>query len=192
MQPSNGGQSALIFVLIAAAALLVRKGRLDPAAKDLERRQRIRPLELEWLDPLIVGAVVGPLLWHDLTKGLSYVGLGLLGAAVGLAIGALRARVMFVRALPQSRSVILTRSTAEYLLLGLLLVLKLSEDAVDRVHSPTFTLVLTALLAVAVVESLSRSIAITFKYRSELGSTVALPGSSRDSITGHRDDGQSA
>ena len=184
MQSSNGGQSALIFVLIVAAALLVRKGRLDPAAKDLERRQRIRPLALEWLDPLIAGALVGPLLWHELAKGLTYVAVGVLGAAAGTAIGVLRARVMFVRALPRSRSVILTRSTAEYLLLGLLLVLKLSEDAVDRVHSGTFTLVLTALLALAVVESLSRSIAITLRYRSAPGSTDALAASSRDSNQG--------
>jgi hypothetical protein len=192
MQSSNGGQSALIIVLIVAAALLVRKGRLDPAAKDLERRQRIRPLALEWLDPLIAGALVGPLLWHELAKGFSYVGVGLLGAALGIAIGLLRARVMFVRALPESRSVILTRSTAEYLLLGVLLVLKLSEDAVDRVHSGPFTLVLTALLALAVVESLSRSVAITLRYRSESGSLVALPESSPDSTGGHRGGGGSA
>ncbi len=180
MQSTNGGQSALNFDLIVAAALLVRKGRLHPAAKDLEPRQRIRPLALELLDPLIAVALVGPLLWHELAKGVSYVGMALLGAAVGVAIGVLRARVMFVRALPQSRSVILTRSTAEYLLLGLLFVLKLSEDAIDRVHSGPFTLVLTALLALAVVESFGRSIAITLTYRRESASTAAVAASSRD------------
>lgn len=72
---------------------------------------------------------------------------------------------MFVRALPQSRSVILTRSTAEYLLLGVLVVLRSSENAISRVHSRSLTAVLSALLALALVESVTRSIAITVKYR---------------------------
>jgi hypothetical protein len=132
---------------------------------DLEKRQRIRPIALEWLDPLIAAVVVGPLLWHELHKGASCVGLGVVGAAVGIGIGLLRARIMFVRALPQSRSVILTRSTAEYLLLGLLIILRSAEGAVERLHSRPFTLVLSALLALAVVESVTRSVAITLNYR---------------------------
>jgi hypothetical protein len=53
--------------------------------------------------------VVGDLLWHDLMKDVVNVVAGAGGGAVGIVIGLLRARVMFVRALPQSRSVILTR-----------------------------------------------------------------------------------
>jgi hypothetical protein len=192
MQPSSGGQAVLIYVLLVAAALLVRKGRLNPANKDVERRQRVRPLALEWLDPLIAGALVGPLLWHELTKGPSYVGVGVPGAAIGIAIGLLRARVVFVRALPLSRSVILTRSAAEYLLLGLLLVLKLSENAVERVHSGPFMLVLTALLALALMESLSRSIAITLKYRGDVASPAAVPATSQEPVRGRSDEGDSA
>jgi hypothetical protein len=166
MQSSNSVQSTLILVLLISAALLVRKGRLDPAARDLPKRQRLRPLPLEWLDPVIALVIAGPLLWDHVQKGALYVALGVLGGVVGVGIGLLRANVMFVRAVTSSRAVILTRSTAEYLLLALLIVLRLTEDAVDRVHSTPFALALTALLALAVVESITRSVGISLKYRS--------------------------
>jgi hypothetical protein len=113
MQSTNGLQTDLILLLVIVAATLVRKGRSDPAAKDLAKRQRIRPLPLEWLDPVIAVVLVGRFLWRDMSKGVSYVALAILGMAVGIPIGLFRARVMFVRALPSSKSVILTRSTAE-------------------------------------------------------------------------------
>jgi hypothetical protein len=50
-QTTSGTQTTLVLVLIAA--VLVRKGRSDPAAKDLEKRQRIRPLVPEWLEQVI-------------------------------------------------------------------------------------------------------------------------------------------
>jgi len=165
MQSSGPVQTTLLLALLVVAAVLVRKGRNDPASMGLVKRQRIRPLALEWIDPAIAAVVVGSLLWRYLTTDIAHVGMGVLGAAIGVPIGLLRARVQFVRALPQSTSVILTRSTAEYLLLGLLIILKLTENAVSRVHSLPITLVLTALLALAVTESIARSIAITLKYR---------------------------
>jgi MYXO-CTERM domain-containing protein len=56
MQSSSPGQTALLVAVLLVAAVLVRRGRNDPASKDLGKRQRIRPLALEWLDPVIAAA----------------------------------------------------------------------------------------------------------------------------------------
>jgi hypothetical protein len=162
---TNGFESLVLFGLILASAILVRKGRLDPAAQSLERRQRIRPLPLEWLDPLIAVVLIGSTLWDTVFTSLTHVGVALLGAAIGVPIGLARARVVFVRALPSSKSVVLTRSTAEYLLLALLLCLRLGGSTIARSHSKAGLYVLGALLGLAVAESVARSVAITLRYR---------------------------
>jgi len=75
-QTTSGTQTTLFLVLVVIAAVLVRKGRSDPAAKDLEKRQRIRPLVLEWLEPVIAAVVVGDLLRHELMKDVVNVVAG--------------------------------------------------------------------------------------------------------------------
>jgi len=162
---TNGFETVVLYAVIVAAAILVRKGRLDPAANDLERRQRIRPLLLEWLDPVIAVVLVGSTVWTTAFPNVAHGGVSLLGAAVGIPIGLARARVMFVRALPGSKSVVLTRSTTEYLLLGLLLCLRLGGNAIARAHSTGGIYALAALLGLAVAESVARSAAITIRYR---------------------------
>jgi len=165
---SNSFETLVLLALIVAAAMLVRKGRLDPAAQSLDRRQRVRPLPLEWLDPVIAVVLVGSTVWSTAFPNLAHVGVALLGAVIGIPIGLARARVMFVRALPSSKSVILTRSTTEYLLLGLLLCLRLGGNAIARSHSHAGVYVLAALLGLAMAESLARAIAITIRYRNSV------------------------
>lgn len=171
---TNGFETVVLLCLVFAAAMLVRKGRLDPAAQGLDRRQRIRPLPLEWLDPLIAVVLVGSALWTTVYSDPAHIGVALLGAVIGIPIGLARARVMFVRALPSSKSVILTRSTTEYLLLGLLLCLRLGGNAIARSHSHAGLYVLAALLGLAVAESAARSAAITIRYRKSAMENASL------------------
>lgn len=176
MQSSSGAsgpESLILLALIVVAVSLVRKGRLDPAAQSLEPRQRIRPLLLEWLDPAIAVVVVGSRLWDVVLSDAGHVGVAIVGAFVGIPIGLARARVMFVRALPSSKRVILTRSTAEYLLLGLLLCLRLGGNAIASSHSRAGLLVLAALLGLALGESLARSVAITIRSRTSIREQAA-------------------
>ncbi len=155
-----------IYGVVAVMIVLVRKGRRDPAAKGLPKGQRVRPLALEFFDPILSMVLVGPLLVHELGRGAPHVLAALLGAVLGIPIGLARAKVMFVTALPATTSVVLTRSAPEYVLLGLLLILRTLEQPLSTVHSSAATLALAALLALAVGESFVRAGGIIWRYRS--------------------------
>jgi hypothetical protein len=165
MQTENSVQLVAIIIFAVMARSLVRKGRRDPQAAYLERRQRIRPLLLEVLDPVLAVIVVGPVLAHELNISAWHLLAGLLGLSIGIPIGLLRSRVQFVRAIKSSQSVVLTRSNAEYALLALLVVLRVAQDSVRNVHSTTLTLLFAALLALPIGESVARSYSMVEKYR---------------------------
>ena len=176
MQTENSVQLVAIIVFAVMARSLVRKGRRDPQAAYLERRQRIRPLLLEVLDPLLAVIVVGPVLAHELNIDSWHVLAGLVGIAIGVPIGLLRSRVQFVRAIKSSQSIVLTRSNAEYLLIAVLVVLRVAQDSVRDVHSTILTLLFAALLALPIGESGARSYSMVEKYRNSPDEPVAMPG----------------
>ncbi|MCU1363837.1 MAG: hypothetical protein JWM55_1665 [Acidimicrobiaceae bacterium] len=164
----NSVQLVAIIAFAVVASSLVRKGRADPQAAYLLPRQRVRPLALEVIDPLMTIIVVGPVLAHELNVSAWHILAGLLGVTVGVPIGILRSRVQFVRAVRVSTSVVLTRSNAEYGLLALLIVLRSAEDGIRNVHTTSITLLFAALLALPVGESFARSIAIVGRYRNSV------------------------
>jgi hypothetical protein len=165
MQAENSAQLIILIVFVVISSSLVRRGRADPMAASLQPRQRIRPLTLEWLDPLMAMVVVGPVLLHELNINDWHLLAGLVGISVGVPIGLLRARVQFVRAVPTSKSVVLTRSRAEYSLVILLAVLRSAESSIRQHHSMLLTLVLAGLLSLPVGESVTRSVSITSRYQ---------------------------
>jgi hypothetical protein len=169
MKSENSAQLVILLVLLLISSSLVRKGRADPLSSTLQPRQRIRPLTLEWLDPVMAIIVVGPVLAHELNLSAWHMLTGLAGISLGIPIGLLRSRVQFVRAVPTSKSVVLTRSRAEYLLVILLAVLRTAENTIRQNHSTLLTLLLAALLSLPVGESITRSISITSKYQSSVG-----------------------
>jgi heme/copper-type cytochrome/quinol oxidase subunit 2 len=59
----------------------------------------------------------------------------------------------------------LRRSPTEYALLGLLIVLRLIEDSVKHNRRGIESLVLTALISLAVIEPIFRTTFIVMKYR---------------------------
>ena len=168
MKTENSAQSIILLVFLLISWSLVRKGRSDPLAKTLYPRQRIRPLSLEWLDPLMAIVVVGPILLHELNLSAWHMLAGLVGISLGMPIGLLRSRVQFVRAVPMSKSVVLTRSRAEYSLVILLAVLRSAESTNLQSHSTMLTLLLAAMLSLPVGESITRSVSLTSKYQTSV------------------------
>jgi hypothetical protein len=162
----------VLFLLVASK--LVRQGRNDPAAKDLAPRQRIRPLALEYLDPVFALIVVGPVLAHELTLDGWHVLAALVGASLGIPIGILRSRVQFVRAIKRTKSVVLTRSRAEYGLVFVLIVLRSAESSIRQSSSTALTLLVAGLLALPIAESCARTVSIVDKYRQSVEQTPSL------------------
>jgi hypothetical protein len=173
-QTENSVQLVAIIAFAVAASMLVRRGRADPQAAYLLPRQRIRPLALEIIDPLMTIIVVGPVLAQELNLSAWHVVAGLVGVSLGVPIGMLRSRVQFVRAIKSSKSVVLTRSRAEYALLALLLVLRSAEDAIHNVHTTSITLLFAALLALPVGESFARTTALVGKYRNSISESPSM------------------
>ena len=171
-QPSLVSVVFLYGVLIVML-VLIRRAKRHPAGKNLEAKQRIRPIMVTWLDPFLGLAIVGAILWNLVSTDAFHAAAALFGAMAGTPIGIARANTQYVRAVPDARSVIFRRSGLEYGLLGLLVVRRVAEDAVARIHSVPFTLLLTWLVAFAVGESIARSVWITLKYNRESPVTSA-------------------
>jgi hypothetical protein len=174
MQTENSVQLIVIVVFAVIASVLVRKGRSDPAAAFLQPRQRIRPLALELLDPLLTVIVVGPVLAHELNLNGWHVLAGVVGLSMGIPIGILRSRVQFVRAIKSSKSVVLTRSSAEYALVVLLVIIRSGENTVRQSHTTSVTVLVALLLALPIGESVARSTSIFSKYRNSLDESSSM------------------
>jgi hypothetical protein len=154
----------VVLAVLVVIMVLVRRGRMNTSNVALAKGERIRPLAITLLDPVLSLIVIGPIFWHLTTTNVNHVVLAVVGGAVGVGIGWARSRVMFVRAVRETKSVILRRSGAEYALLGLLIVLRLIEDSVKHNRVGVESLVLTALISLAVVEPIARSSFIVMKY----------------------------
>jgi hypothetical protein len=172
MQTEYSVQTVLILLFMVAAASLVRKGRADTKAATLAPRQRVRPVLLEMLDPLLAIIVVGPVLAHELNVDTWHVLAGLVGVGAGIPIGLVRSRVQYVRAMKSAKSVVLVRSRAEYALILLLVLLRSSESSIRGNHSTSVTLLFALLLALPIGESCARTLSMVNKYRNE---TVEAP-----------------
>jgi hypothetical protein len=63
--------------------------------------------------------------------------------------------------------VVFRRSAMEYGLLALLLALRIAESSISNLHSGFASYALAALIALAVAESIARSVAIGVRYHRE-------------------------
>ena len=160
----SGASSLLVLVVLAVIMVLVRRGRMNSSNVALGKGERIRPLLITLLDPILSLVIIGPIFWHLTTTNVEHVVVAGVGGAVGVAIAAARARVMFVRAVRETKSVILRRSGAEYALLGLLIILRLIDGSVKHDRVGVESLVVTALISLAIFEPIGRSTLIVLKY----------------------------
>ncbi len=169
MQSSNSGVTSII--LIAAMVYIsveTRKGRRNATGVALEKRERLRPLSITLVDPLISLVLIGQIYWNLATSNVWHALFAVLGAPFGVAIGWARARVMLVRAIPEIKSVVLRRSATEYALLALLLGLRITEDSVTNNRAGFASYALTALISLAVVEAFARTGFIAQQYLKEM------------------------
>lgn len=160
----SGAGSLIVLVVLVAIAVLVRRGRLNTAHVPLNKGERIRPLAITLLDPVASLVIIGPIFWHLTSTNVDHVIFAIVGGVVGVVIAWARARVMFVRAMHVTKSVVLRRSSTEYALLGLLIILRLVEGSVKHERVGVESLILTSLIALAVIETIARSAFIVRKY----------------------------
>lgn len=132
----------------------------------LPKGNYVRRLILEALDPVMEVLFIGVVLWHDLTRDPWHWLAGGLGVVAGFFVARYRAKIMYVRPLPEYQAIIVRRSFAEYLVLVFLITVKfLSENT--TLHNYWFGLVITAGLLLLVAESALRVVLIYARYRRE-------------------------
>ena len=168
MQTSSSGLGSLVsFAALIAILILVRRGKKSTPEIPLLPRERFRPLAITLLDPVVSLVIIGPIFWHLITASVGHVVAAAVGGAAGVGIAWARARVMYVRAEPKSKSVVLRRSGIEYGLLLLLIVIRTIENSETHSRSGFSSLILTGLISLGVVETIARSWFIVLKYQKE-------------------------
>jgi hypothetical protein len=169
------------LAVLVAASILVRRGRLESRHSLLAPRERIRPLAITLLDPIVSVVIIGPFVAHFARSSPSQLLGALVGATAGVALGYLRARIMFVRAIRATKSIVLRRSGLEYGLVAILIVLRLLQGPIERSHASVALAGLTALASLALLEALARSAFIVQRYRLSPHASPATEGP--DSLT---------
>ena len=152
-----------LFVLILVIVILRKQGLKRSKNIALQKGQRLRPIQMEIIEPLVELLVIGALLWTDMTTNSLHLWAASIGLIPGVLIGLYRAKIMYVRAEPKQGGVVLTRSTAEYIALALLLVVKVIAEYSGNT-SGIINVIITGLLALVVIESITRAAVITIRY----------------------------
>lgn len=161
---ANVFNTVILYAAIIVMLILRQRTRAHPANAHLVKGERLRPLAITVMDPILSLVFVGYVLWDLATRDVSHAGAAIVGALIGIPIGLMRARVQYVRAVPEAKAVVFRRSGAEYVLLGILLVLRLAESSIENSHTTALTLLLGGMVALAVAESITRTAAITVHY----------------------------
>lgn len=175
-QGSNTAETVVTYGVLITMLVLRRRTQTHPAQQTLVKGERLRPVLITALDPVLSGLFAGPLLWHLAAHSAPHLAAAVAGGAVGVPIGLLRARVMFVRAVPSAQGVVFRRSPMEYGLLSLLLVLRLLEGSIEHFKTGPLTYVVAALVGLAIVESVTRAAGIIVRYRTDARRPSAAPG----------------
>jgi hypothetical protein len=176
MQESSSPVIAVITIGVAVAiSVLVRQGRRQSRSTALAPRERIRPLAITLLDPVISVIIIGPFVGHFVAHSFTHLLAAIIGGLGGVALGYARARIMFVRAIKESKSVVLRRSGLEYGLVLILIILRSAQGSVERSSSPLAQSLVTALAGLALVEALARSGFIVKRYRDNVDTHHPMP-----------------
>jgi len=164
---STPASAYIVLALLIVMTIIGRRGRRQSKTANLNKGERQRPILITWLDPVLAVLFVGSVLWGLVTRDIGHVVIAIVGGAAGIPLGVARARTMYVRAVKADQSVVFRRSTLEYSLLSLLLVLRLVENSIAKLHSGVATYALAALIAFALVESVARTVDIGLRYHRE-------------------------
>jgi hypothetical protein len=175
----------LVLYLVALVALMVllmldlkyiRDSRHLAKELNLPRGQWLRPVKTLAFDPIIELVAVGVILAKDLVENWEHLVVGIAGVIVGLTVGHYRYRIQYVRALPQHKAIVFVRSRAEYIALGILLVVSFASEQEEIAVVGPLTLLITFLLAVVVSESIGRAWFSFRRYRRDLAGDTSPAG----------------
>jgi hypothetical protein len=158
--------SLVTLVLLAVVLVLdigyLRASRRIAKTMNLPQGQWLRLVNSLSFDPAIELLAIGVLLATDLIQNWEHVVAGVAGAVIGLAVGRYRFRIQYVRAVPEYKAIVFVRSTAEYVALGILVLVKIVAEQHRIPVVGSLTLLVTLLLALVVFESIGRA---WFSYR---------------------------
>ena len=167
----------LFLVVLALMAREYRRGReavkSDPSIQ-LKGNERFRTLTSQVLDPVFALVVVGSILLTDLENAPEHAIAAVIGAAAGYAFGAYRARSTYVSSVPAHNGVILRYSVETFVALGLLVVIKVVAEQDLLPDGGIFRVIIAALLAFLLVESVARVITLVRYYRRDEAATTTV------------------
>ncbi len=160
----------ILAVLIIIIFALARRGRTVRKEITPPQGQRVRPIALELLEPILEFVIIGVVLWRDLTTDIWHIIVGLIAIVPGIALGYFRAREYYVRALPEYKAVIVRYSSVGIVLLVIIIALRIFAESTERMQIPYWvTLIVTGLLIIILAESFAR-VGIMYRwYRRDIG-----------------------
>ena len=126
----------------------------------------VRRLVLEALDPVMDLLFIGVVLWRDLSSDPWHMLAGGAGIVGGYFLARYRARIMYVRALPEYQAIIVRRSFAEYIVVVFLITVKLLSEN-TTLENYAVSLFITAGLMLLLSESALRISIVYRRYRRE-------------------------
>jgi hypothetical protein len=126
----------------------------------------VRRLILEALDPVMELLFIGVVLWRDLSSDPWHMVAGGAGIVGGYFLARYRARIMYVRALPEYQAIIVRRSFAEYIVVVFLITVKLLSEN-TAIENYAVSLFITAGLMLLLSESALRISMVYRRYRRE-------------------------
>jgi hypothetical protein len=126
----------------------------------------VRRLVLEVLDPVMELLFIGAVLWRDLSSDPWHMLAGGAGIVGGYFLARYRARIMYVRALPEYQAIIVRRSFAEYIVVVFLITVKLLSEN-TTLENYAVSLFITAGLMLLLSESALRISMVYRRYRRE-------------------------
>lgn len=126
----------------------------------------VRRLVLEALDPVMELLFIGVVLWRELSSDPWHMVAGGAGIVGGYFLARYRARIMYVRALPEYQAIIVRRSFAEYIVVIFLITVKLLSEN-TAIENYAVSLFITAGLMLLLSESALRISMVYRRYRRE-------------------------
>lgn len=139
----------------------------------LPKRHYVSLLWIAILDPVFEVVFIGVVLWNDLSRDWAHWVAGGIGIILGFFFARYRINIMWVRALPDKKAVVLKNSGSEYLALVFLIAVKVASEntTFGGAISPAmywFSLAITVGLLMIVSESALRVWMLFRRYNAEI------------------------
>lgn len=165
----------LLMVLLVFDLKYMRASRRLAKTLNLPKGQWLRPVKTLIIDPALELLAIGVLLGPDLVQNWEHAAVGVVGAAIGVAVGHYRYSIQYVRALPEYHAIVFVRSRAEYVALAILFLASLAAEQDQIPVVGPLTLLITFLLGIVLFESIGRAWFAYRRYKADVGSATQEP-----------------